>query len=151
MSPVPSPASRRACALALSLFLTAGMSTATVAATAGSASAQQVAVQKLRATLSPAGDSDGSGKATIRLNRAKRTVCATATWTNIATPDAAHIHRRSDGGVVVDLSGSVTGGSKCATVPRRTIKQILRRPGRYYFNIHNPEYPAGAIEGRLRR
>jgi hypothetical protein len=85
------------------------------------------------------------------LNRAKRTVCATATWTNIDTPDAAHIHRRSDGGVVVDLSGSVTGGTKCATVPRRTIKQILRKPGRYYFNIHNAAYPAGAIEGRLRR
>ena len=66
--------------------------------------------------------------------------------------DAAHIHRMSDCGIVVDLTGSVTGGTKCATgVPKATITAILRHPGRYYFNLHNPRYPAGAIRGTLKR
>ena len=36
-------------------------------------------------------------------------------------------------------------------VPARTIGRILRHPGRYYFNVHNPAHPAGAIQGGLRR
>ena len=127
---------------------------ATTLAPAG-ASAQperRAEVQRLHATLSPSGDSDGSGEAHFRLNKAKHKVCATVTWQNIAAPDSAHIHKASTGAIVVDLSGAVTGGSRCATkVSSRLIGKILGHPGRYYFNVHNPEHPAGAIQGKLRR
>ena len=152
MSIIVGPVRRRAGAAALSMCLVAGLSTATLAAPADGASAEQEAAARLEARLTPSGDPDGSGEATFRLNKAKRRVCATVEWRNIATPDAAHIHRRSDGGVVVDLTGSVTGGPTCARkVPRKLIGRILARPGRYYFNVHNADYPAGAISGRLRR
>jgi hypothetical protein len=116
------------------------------------AQAHRAAVQRLEATLQPSGDPDGSGEAHLTLNKTRRKVCASITWQDIESPDSAHIHRVSDGGIVVDLSGSVTGGSRCATgVSQRKITLLLRHPGRYYVNVHNTAFPAGAIQGRLRR
>ena len=103
----------------------------------------------LHASLASSGDADGSGMAMVTLRPAVRRVCATVTWSGIDRPTAAHIHRRSDGQVVVDLTGSVTGGAKCTTAPRRLIRRIAERPGRYYVNVHNRTYPAGAIQGTL--
>lgn len=105
----------------------------------------------LHAHLTPSGDADGSGSATVRLRPAVRRVCATISWSDIETPFAAHIHRRSDGQVVVDLTGSVTGGARCVRAPRRLIRAIAARPGRYYVNVHNDTYPGGAVQGPLHR
>ncbi|MBA2955698.1 CHRD domain-containing protein [Nocardioides sp. MAH-18] len=139
----------RTCAAGLALLATASLTG--LVAPAGAAPAER-ATQRLSTTLRPSGDVDGSGTATLTLNKARRTVCATITWRNIEAPDAAHIHRASDGGIVVDLHGSVTGGPRCATgVPKRTIARILAHPRRYYVNVHNPTYPAGAIQGTLHR
>jgi hypothetical protein len=86
------------------------------------------------------------------LNKAKKRVCADVTWAGIAKPNAAHIHKVSDGSIFIDLSGSVTGGKKCTTgVSRNKIQKLIDRPGRYYFNVHNGPYPAGAIQGTLRK
>ncbi|MCB8958359.1 MAG: CHRD domain-containing protein [Nocardioides sp.] len=116
------------------------------------APAHRAAVQRLEATLRPSGDPDGSGEAHFTLNKARHKVCATVEWQDIAAPDSAHIHHASDGGIVVDLGGAVTGGSHCTTaVSKRAIAKILRHPGAYYFNVHNSTYPAGAIQGTLRR
>jgi len=104
----------------------------------------------LRATLNPSGDPDGSGAAVVRLRPSTNRVCATITYAGIDQPFAAHIHRRSDGQVVVDLTGSVTGGSRCVTATSRIIKNITGAPGNYYVNVHNKAYPAGAIKGKLR-
>ena len=140
--------------VAFSVALVAG-SALTAGMTAGSAAAAQTgAVTRLEANLrgSMGGDTDGSGHATLRFFRAKRQVCATVTWSRIGRPNAAHIHRSSDGGVVVGLTGSVTGGAHCAhNVPRATISRIVAHPQSYYFNVHNAAYPAGAIRGTLHR
>ena len=114
-----------------------------------SAGALPVGSTTLHASLVPSGDADGSGMAMVTLRPAVRRVCATITWSGIERPSAAHIHRRSDGQVVVDLTGSVTGGAKCTTAARRLIRRIAERPGRYYVNVHNRTYPAGAIQGTL--
>ena len=103
----------------------------------------------LHAHLAPSGDADGTGSATVRLRPAVRRVCATISWSRIRTPFAAHIHRHSDDQVVVDLTGSVTGGARCVRAPRALIRAIAARPGRYYLNVHNATYPAGAVEGTL--
>ena len=151
MSTVLAPVRRRTSVLTLSLCLLAAPA-ATLGATASGAVAQQQAPQRLEARLRPSGDPNGSGEAHFRLSKARHRVCAAVEWHNIGTPDAAHIHRRSDGGIVVDLTGSVTGGSHCATkVPRKLIGKIVAHPGRYYFNVHNAKYPAGAIQGKLHR
>lgn len=114
-----------------------------------SADAVPVRATALHASLVPSGDADGSGMAMVTLRPAVRRVCASITWSGIDKPSAAHIHRRSDGQVVVDLTGSVTGGARCTAASRRLIRRIAEKPGRYYVNVHNRAYPAGAIQGRL--
>ncbi len=153
MSNLLKPVRRRASAAVLSMCLVATASVATVGATADTASAQQqVAAQRLEARLRPSGDPNGFGEAHFRLSRPQRKVCATVEWHRIARPNAAHIHRMSDGGIVVNLTGSVTGGRHCAThLSRKLIGRILAHPRRYYFNVHNRPYPDGAIQGTLHR
>ena len=116
---------------------------------AWSASALPVRATVLHATLAPSGDADGSGMAMVTLRPVVRRVCATSSGSDIDKPFAAHIHRRSDGQVVVDLTGAVTGGARCTTVSRRLARRIAERPGRYYVNVHNRTYPAGAVQGSL--
>ncbi|MFC7496575.1 MULTISPECIES: CHRD domain-containing protein [unclassified Nocardioides] len=128
------------------------MTSAVLVGVPAQATSAERAVVRLETTLRPSGDSNGSGEAHFTLNKARKRVCATVEWRGIQRPDAAHIHRKSDGGIVVDLVGSVTGGPKCATgVPKATIAKILDSPRRYYFNVHNATYPAGAIQGTLHR
>lgn len=144
---------RRLGTLAVGTCLAVAVTGATVSTSAQAAPMEQRAsVQRLQAHLRPSGDPNGSGEAHITLNKARQRVCANVEWKNIGMPDAAHIHRASDGGIVVDLTGSVTGGSHCATgVSKSLIGRILGHPGRYYFNVHNAAHPAGAIQGKLRR
>ncbi len=113
-------------------------------------SSERLEVQQLHAALHPSGDPDGSGHADFRLNRSRHKVCADVTWQNIASPDSAHIHKVSDTSIVLDLSSAVTGGAHCVTgVGGRLIDRLLAHPRRFYFNVHNAEHPAGAIQGRL--
>ena len=145
------PVRRRALAATLSAVLVGGLTT-TVAATMPAAGSEQAGYQVLNARLRPSGDPDGSGSARFRLYPARGKVCARVTWERIGSPTAAHIHRASDGAVKVDLSGSVTGGASCTTgVPTGLVRRIVDHPRRYYFNVHNAAYPAGAIQGTLRR
>jgi hypothetical protein len=146
------PASRRTTALFVGACMVGAASAGTLALSAPATGAQSQSVQLLEAKLRPGGDPDGSGEATFRLRPARGKICASVTWRNIDAPDSAHIHRKSDGTVLVDLSGSVTGGAHCATgVSHKLIGRILDHPRRYYFNVHNPTYPAGAIQGTLHR
>lgn len=147
--PLLTPLLAAACLLALAV---GGLGSTTAQAAGGPDQVQQRAAQRLEARLRPSGDPDGSGQAHLRFAKNRGRVCATIEWQGIDQPDSAHIHRVSDGGVVVDLSGAVTGGARCTTaVSHRLIAQILRHPRRYYVNVHNPTYPAGAIQGTLRR
>ena len=125
------------------------------ASATGATEARQVAVVRyLEATLrgTAEGDPNGTGHVELRLDRQRARVCAAVTYRRIGAPSDAHIHRASDGGVVVPLTGSVTDGASCTTgVSRPLIRRILERPRRYYFNVHNTAYPAGAIQGTLHR
>ena len=122
------------------------------------------AVKRLQANLSgaqetaPGGDEDGTGTAKLRLDRAKRRVCYTIRVRDVDDVVAAHIHRGRRGvagGIVVDLIGAPEPGSRfkgcTGDVPKRLIRQILRRPRRYYVNVHTGDFPAGAVRGQLRK
>lgn len=100
------------------------------------------------------GDAGGMGLVTVRLRPVLGKVCARVTYQRIGNPDAAHIHRGRrgvDGPVRVDLSGSVNGGPNCTKAPRPLIRRIVLHPRQYYFNIHTPAFPAGAVRGQLHR
>ena len=96
-----------------------------------------------------AGDPDGIGHAEITLNQGLGEVCWDIMVADIATPLAAHIHRGEagvPGGVVVPLSP----GSGCIDgVDADLIKDIRQNPSNYYVNVHNAEFPGGALRGQL--
>jgi hypothetical protein len=101
------------------------------------------------------GDPDGSGHATIRINYGQGTLCWNLRVSNITLPAAAaHIHvGASDvaGPVVVHLSapGSKGASSGCSMVDKDLLKAIIQNPAGYYVNVHNSDYPAGAVRGQL--
>ena len=152
--PVPHSCPPRARA-GLSLLAVPALVVTSLAATTATVDATghgtgRVAGVRLDAALHPTGDPDGTGHATVRLNRSAGRVCAQVTWSRIGTPTAAHIHRASDGAVKVDLTGSVTAGAGCTTgVAPRLIRRITEHPRHFYVNVHNQAYPAGAIQGTL--
>lgn len=99
------------------------------------------------------GDSDGTGWAGITVNPGQGRVCWWLEVSGIAPATAAHIHigpAGSPGPVVVGLSAPTDGRSSgCADVERELAKAILKDPGAYYINVHNADYPGGAVRGQL--
>ena len=100
------------------------------------------------------GDPDGSGTAKVTLNHGQGQICYELEVKGIGTANAAHIHAGAAGkagGVKVPLEApSAEGTSKgCATVDQELVKQIMEKPSDYYVNVHNAEYPNGALRGQL--
>jgi hypothetical protein len=99
------------------------------------------------------GDPDGSGTATIRLNFGQGEVCFELAVSGIAPATASHIHVAPAGvagPVVVPLAPPTSGSSSgCAAADPALIKNIVKNPQEYYVNVHNADFPAGALRGQL--
>lgn len=99
------------------------------------------------------GDPDGSGSAHVWVNPGLSEVCYSLEVSGIAPAAAAHIHVAPvgvPGPVVVPLSPPTSGSSSgCADVDRELALSILMNPEGYYVNVHNAEFPAGAVRGQL--
>lgn len=101
------------------------------------------------------GDPNGSGWVELRLNQGQGTISYELHVENIAPATAAHIHiapSTAAGPVVVPLAPP-TDGSSSGEVPvdPDIIKAMRKNPENYYVNVHNAEYPAGAVRGQLTR
>jgi hypothetical protein len=118
-----------------------------------------------------AADPDGSGGAAVTFditdplnNTGGATVCWDLAYKGITAPTMAHIHRGVAGvagPVVVPFTTSTLGATSatgCATVglaPGETVgggvlaTQIMANPAGFYVNVHNTDFPAGAIRGQL--
>jgi hypothetical protein len=104
----------------------------------------------------PPGDLDGSGMATITVNPGQEEVCWEIEAAGIELPaTAAHIHVGAAGtappdNVVVPLSAPTSGfSSGCTAVDCDLALAILQNPENYYVNVHNDDFPAGALRGQL--
>lgn len=131
---------------------------ATAALLATAATAQQnpntrFSIQLTGAQEPDGGDPDGSGSAQIRINTRANLLCYTLRVRGIDPATAAHIHEApagSAGPVVIDLKAPTNGSSTgCMKVDRQELLEIIAEPENYYVNVHNPEYPAGAVRGQL--
>ena len=99
------------------------------------------------------GDRDGTGFAAVTVNPGKGLVCYELSVSGIAPATGAHIHEApfgEAGPVIVGLKAPTDGSSSdCVDVGRALAKDLLKNPADYYVNVHNKEYPAGALRGQL--
>lgn len=99
------------------------------------------------------GDEDGSGAATLRLNPGQEEICYDLAVDGIEPATASHIHRGTagtNGGPVVTLEAPAEGASTgCVDAERDLIVEIIQNPASFYINVHNDEFPAGAVRGQL--
>jgi hypothetical protein len=111
-----------------------------------------------------AGDLDGRGKFAYLAFDSK--LCYVLTARKIAPAAAAHIHgapRGVNGDIVIGLTAPTEGFSvDCITAQPDTtpngpdvltqseLDAIIASPADFYANVHNADFPAGAIRGQLR-
>ncbi|MGQ0624093.1 MAG: CHRD domain-containing protein [Sporichthyaceae bacterium] len=117
-----------------------------------------------------AGDPDGRGSISVfGIDNDTKTLCYVLRVGKISLPEgkvAGHIHQggvNANGPIVVNLAGPAGGeAADCLTqgetlpsgakaFPTKvTVADILKNPRDFYVNVHNVEFPDGAIRGQLR-
>lgn len=115
----------------------------------------QAATVKLGATLTgpnePAGgDADGTGTFVVEIDPDAGDFCYTITSAKIGAPTMAHVHTGAtgvNGPPVITIDAK--GNDECMAVEPDVLKPIVAAPENYYVNIHNAEFPGGAIRGQL--
>lgn len=97
------------------------------------------------------GDTDGLGFAVVTVDGTH--IHYTVFAQNIGAPTAAHIHAGAAGvagDAVVPLNvNTLTNGT--ADITQELADQINANPSGFYVNVHNAEFPGGAIRGQLTR
>ena len=99
-------------------------------------------------------DPDGSGAAQIRFVSGEQNVCYDIQVRDIAPATMAHIHggARGEAGTppVLALGAPTDGASSgCVSAPQEVVDRIRADPGAFFVNIHNQEFPGGAVRGQL--
>ena len=98
------------------------------------------------------GDPNGSGKAVVTVDTVTGDICFELTVRNIEPAAAAHIHeaeKGSPGPVVVTLTPPATGSSSGCVTDLTQAQAIAADPSAYYVNVHNADFPDGAVRGQL--
>ncbi|MGE3692956.1 MAG: CHRD domain-containing protein [Novosphingobium sp.] len=130
----------------LALALTAGALGAAPPALAASVTL----VSTLNGANEPGGgDTDGEGAFTVDIDADAGDFCYTLTASKIAKATMAHVHSGAAGAngppvVTIDVASD-----ECVAVDPEKLKAIVAAPADYYVNVHNAEFPAGAIRGQL--
>lgn len=97
------------------------------------------------------GDSDGKGQFSWSLDNQR--LCYLLTVKKIITPIAAHIHKGGTskaGPVKVSLRvPDPKSSAACVNLTSDLANNLSEHPGKYYVNVHNADFPNGAIRAQL--
>ena len=89
----------------------------------------------------------------VRPDAAAGEVCFTISVEGVDGAMAAHIHEGGPdvaGPVVVPLEPPANGSVEaCAAAEAELIEQLAADPAGFYVNVHNAEFPDGAVRGQL--
>jgi hypothetical protein len=159
---------RRVAAAMLAAALVAGLTLLAAPGAAASGTAASGKATVLAARLSGAkevpgpGDPDGRGRAVVKLAGGK--ACFVLEWSGISAPTAAHIHTGragvagpvavlffQPGANAASLPDTLDAVAGCVDVDPGLARKIAASPREYYVNVHNADFPNGAIRGQLRR
>lgn len=126
-------------------------------AAAPAALAQTFVAQLTGGQEVPPADPDGIGSASVTISGT--TVTYSIVVNNISVPTAQHIHSGVagvNGPVVVTLTGVWAGGGNgpwvlngATTTDAGTAASIIANPAAFYVNVHNNDFPGGAVRGQL--
>ncbi|MEV0622573.1 CHRD domain-containing protein [Nonomuraea sp. NPDC050404] len=153
--------------LAAAALATAATLTAVVAlpaqASAGVSDTERVRLTGKQEVPGP-GDRNGSGWFVYEVRHGR--LCYFVTAKRIGPATMTHIHKGRKGvagPVVVTLKSPSKGFARgclkavrhqnaktaATTLTRAELRDIVKRPHRYYVNVHNKRFPDGAIRGQL--
>lgn len=101
------------------------------------------------------GDPDGKGLLQLAFDKAKSQICYDIKVENIDIATGVYIHSGSKGQagaakVILGVPGEGTAQG-CVKSDPQLMQDILQNPSNYYVNVHNDEFPEGAIRGQLSR
>jgi hypothetical protein len=99
-------------------------------------------------------DEEGSGTAHVTLITSEDRLCYSLEASDIEPATKAHIHEgtaEESGPTVVKLDPPPEDrtSSGCTDVNPALLRKLLWKPERYYVDVHNEEFPRGAIRGQL--
>ncbi|MDX1634743.1 MAG: CHRD domain-containing protein [Marinobacter sp.] len=152
--------------MATTLGLTLGLASALQAGHTNHVISTQLSAKEL---VGSKGDADGMGHAHVfGVDGDPTTLCYVIQVEGIQLVPvkegmAAHIHEAGagmNGAPIAMLAGPEDGDAadcltegeegKFPTGEAGIVKRILENPSDFYINVHNPEYPDGAIRGQLK-
>lgn len=102
------------------------------------------------------GDLNGSGMGRFHFYPMKHKICYRVTVSGIQTATKAHLHMGGVGeegsSVKLNLLPPRNSARECVRgLGERFIKKIAHNSSSYYVDVHNNEYPGGALRGQLTR
>lgn len=95
------------------------------------------------------GDADGTGSFSAEVDADAGDFCFSLAATNIAKASMAHVHSGAAGANGPPVVTLELGSDLCLAVDPEVLKAIAANPANYYVNVHNAEFPAGAVRGQL--
>ncbi len=95
------------------------------------------------------GDSDGKGAFLAEADLDAGKLCYSLSAEAIATATMAHIHAGAAGANGPPVATLELTGGTCLDMDREVLKAIAAAPQNYYVNVHNGEFPGGAVRGQL--